>query len=428
MAPCAGGRRAPGAGGGAAAALLLCTAAPGVRGGREVRRSEAVFGMGCYFSARKVFQGLPGVLEVDMGYMGGAMADPTQEKLRRAKEKARKGVREVVRVVYDTRRIPYRKLLDAFFHGHDARQGNGQGSDIGEQFLSAIFVTSSQKKYADEQVRKESSHGEVATKVFDAEGVKFYKAVKRASKDGEAPQPPRYHCKGGLGTPRGGAPAAAPAAPPRSRGGGSGGDKKAALASKKAQLLPPGLRPRRGRAESGSATSDDEEKPKKKRRPLARRMPYGWDAEVKRTRNYLRTVKREHSAKEKMEWDAWREAHSTLNFTSPEVRVLDLRPVAFGAKRMRESGAEWQVSTKGSVAMAVAGQVLEGKRRIVLKRVLPGTAADRAGLGDLVDYAVKAANGAKVGGSQDVLERAFKTAPFLHLHFCQKGESGSGCV
>lgn len=100
--------------------------------------AEAVFGLGCFWGAERLFWRLPGVLATAVGYAGGYTPNPTYEEVC----SGRTGHTEVVRVIYDPRSIGYADLLRVFWESHDPTQGMRQGNDIGTQYRSAVYTTS----------------------------------------------------------------------------------------------------------------------------------------------------------------------------------------------------------------------------------------------------------------------------------------------
>jgi peptide-methionine (S)-S-oxide reductase len=100
--------------------------------------AEAVFGLGCFWGAERLFWRLPGVLATAVGYAGGYTPNPTYEEVC----SGRTGHTEVVRVIYDPRSIGYEDLLRVFWESHDPTQGMRQGNDIGTQYRSAAYTTS----------------------------------------------------------------------------------------------------------------------------------------------------------------------------------------------------------------------------------------------------------------------------------------------
>ncbi|MBV8541200.1 MAG: peptide-methionine (S)-S-oxide reductase MsrA [Pseudonocardiales bacterium] len=97
----------------------------------------AVFGMGCFWGAERIFWRTPGVYSTAVGYAGGHTPNPSYEEVC----SGRTGHTEVVLVVFDPARISYGELLRAFWEGHDPTQGMRQGNDRGTQYRSAIYTT-----------------------------------------------------------------------------------------------------------------------------------------------------------------------------------------------------------------------------------------------------------------------------------------------
>ena len=101
----------------------------------------ALFGMGCFWGAERIFWSLDGVGATAVGYAAGATLNPTYREVC----SGRTGHAEVVRVIYDPARIGYERLLKAFWEGHDPTQGMRQANDVGTQYRSGIYT------YGDEQ-------------------------------------------------------------------------------------------------------------------------------------------------------------------------------------------------------------------------------------------------------------------------------------
>lgn len=97
---------------------------------------QAIFGMGCFWGAERLFWQLEGVYTTAVGYAGGHTPNPSYEDVCSGLT----GHAEVVHVVYEPARLDYRQLLRLFFESHDPTQGMRQGNDIGTQYRSAIYT------------------------------------------------------------------------------------------------------------------------------------------------------------------------------------------------------------------------------------------------------------------------------------------------
>jgi len=129
---------------------------------------QALFGMGCFWGAERLFWKLPGVYSTAVGYAGGTTADPDYRQVCTG----RTGHAEVVLVIYDPKEISYTQLLRVFWESHDPTQGMRQGNDVGPQYRSAIFYFSeAQHKLAADSLRsygqalKRSGRGEITTEI-----------------------------------------------------------------------------------------------------------------------------------------------------------------------------------------------------------------------------------------------------------------------
>ena len=111
---------------------------------------RAMFGMGCFWGAERLFWQLPGVYSTAVGYAGGTAIDPDYRQVCTG----RTGHAEVVLVVYDPKTITYKQLLQVFWESHDPTQGMRQGNDIGTQYRSAILCfNDTQRAQAVESMR-----------------------------------------------------------------------------------------------------------------------------------------------------------------------------------------------------------------------------------------------------------------------------------
>ena len=102
---------------------------------------QAMFGMGCFWGAERIFWRLPGVYTTFVGYAGGFTPNATYDEVC----SGRTGHAEVAVVVYDPAKVGYEALLKEFWENHDPTQGMRQGNDVGSQYRSAIYT------YSDEQ-------------------------------------------------------------------------------------------------------------------------------------------------------------------------------------------------------------------------------------------------------------------------------------
>ena len=102
----------------------------------------AIFGLGCFWGAERLFWQLDGVNSTAVGYAGGFTPNPTYEEVCSAKT----GHAEVVLVVFDPNRISYEELLKVFWEEHDPTQGMRQGNDVGTQYRSTIYTTSDEQQ------------------------------------------------------------------------------------------------------------------------------------------------------------------------------------------------------------------------------------------------------------------------------------------
>jgi peptide-methionine (S)-S-oxide reductase len=119
---------------GAAHLVLGTNLTPPFPGGLE----RAVFGMGCFWGAERIFWTLRGVYTTAVGYAGGLTPNPTYREVC----SGRTGHAEVVLVVFDPSVTSCAQLVGVFFGGHDPTQGMRQGNDVSTQYGSAIYTMS----------------------------------------------------------------------------------------------------------------------------------------------------------------------------------------------------------------------------------------------------------------------------------------------
>jgi peptide-methionine (S)-S-oxide reductase len=142
-----------------------------LRGPYPAGAEKAIFGLGCFWGAERVFWKLPGVYVTAVGYAGGYTPNPTYEEVC----SGRTGHNEVVLVVYDPKVVSYDTLLKTFWEAHDPTHGMRQGNDVGTQYRSGIYTFSAGQteqaaasKAAYQQALKARGYGEITTEILPA--------------------------------------------------------------------------------------------------------------------------------------------------------------------------------------------------------------------------------------------------------------------
>ena len=100
---------------------------------------------GCFWGVEELIRKLPGVIDTEVGYTGGKVANATYQN--------HEGHAEAIEIKYDPTRISYEDLLEFFFKIHDPTTLNRQGNDIGTSYRSAIFVHDDQQRQIAERVK-----------------------------------------------------------------------------------------------------------------------------------------------------------------------------------------------------------------------------------------------------------------------------------
>ncbi|HEV7209227.1 MAG TPA: peptide-methionine (S)-S-oxide reductase MsrA [Mycobacteriales bacterium] len=133
--------------------------------------ARAIFGLGCFWGAERVFWQLPGVFTTAVGYSGGYTPNPTYEEVC----SGRTGHAEAVLVVYNPEQVSYETLLKTFWESHNPTQGMAQGNDVGTQYRSGIYPTDDAQLAAAKASRdqfgprlREAGYGEVTTEIVPA--------------------------------------------------------------------------------------------------------------------------------------------------------------------------------------------------------------------------------------------------------------------
>ncbi|MBL8643705.1 MAG: peptide-methionine (S)-S-oxide reductase MsrA [Rhodospirillaceae bacterium] len=131
----------------------------------------ALFGLGCFWGAERLFWKIPGVYSTHVGYAAGFTPNPTYKEVCTGQT----GHNEVVRVVYDPKVVTYDALLKAFWESHNPTQGMRQGNDVGTQYRSGIYVYSPAQRKAAETSKaayakalEAKGLGAITTEILDA--------------------------------------------------------------------------------------------------------------------------------------------------------------------------------------------------------------------------------------------------------------------
>jgi len=132
---------------------------------------QAIFGLGCFWGAERLFWEAPGVVTTAVGYAGGYTPNPTYREVCSAQT----GHNEVVLVVFRPEQVGYEDLLRIFWEGHDPTQGMRQGNDVGSQYRSGIYATSDEQREAAlaskeryDAALRDAGNGEITTEVLPA--------------------------------------------------------------------------------------------------------------------------------------------------------------------------------------------------------------------------------------------------------------------
>jgi peptide-methionine (S)-S-oxide reductase len=132
---------------------------------------QAMFGLGCFWGAERMFWKVPGVYSTAVGYAAGMTPNPTYEEVC----SGHTGHNEVVMVWFDPKQTSYEALLKVFWESHDPTQGMRQGNDVGTQYRSGIYAFSPDQKAKAEASRAvfqkelaKNRMGEITTEIVDA--------------------------------------------------------------------------------------------------------------------------------------------------------------------------------------------------------------------------------------------------------------------
>ena len=128
---------------------------------------KALFAPGCFWGTEFHFAKLNGVLQTQVGYAGGHLESPSYEQVCTGTT----GHLECCEITYNPELVSYRQLCELFFETHDFSQVDGQGPDIGPQYLSAVFVSDpEERKCVEELTRQLRGKGlKVATQILNTQ-------------------------------------------------------------------------------------------------------------------------------------------------------------------------------------------------------------------------------------------------------------------
>jgi peptide methionine sulfoxide reductase msrA/msrB len=148
-----------------------CTRPPGGgKPGCSPTLETAILAGGCFWGMEDILRQIPGVVETEVGYTGGATSHPKYEDV----HTGRTGHAESVRIVFDPKKVSYDELLEKwFFRMHDPTTRDRQGNDVGSQYRSAIFVTSAEQRKVAEMARDHAQKSgrwktPIVTQIVDA--------------------------------------------------------------------------------------------------------------------------------------------------------------------------------------------------------------------------------------------------------------------
>ena len=140
----------------------------------------AIFGMGCFWGAERIFWEADGVYTTAVGYAGGSTPNPSYEEVCSAGT----GHAEIVLVAFDAAKTSYQEMLKLFWEGHDPTQGMRQGNDVGTQYRSLILYSGDTQReeaeaslHAYQQMLTAAGYGTITTEIAELDQVHpFYYA------------------------------------------------------------------------------------------------------------------------------------------------------------------------------------------------------------------------------------------------------------
>ncbi|WP_163514234.1 peptide-methionine (S)-S-oxide reductase MsrA [Gelidibacter japonicus] len=121
---------------------------------------KAYIAGGCFWGMEDLFRVRPGVIDTEVGYIGGENEHPTYRN--------HPGHAEGIEITYDPNVTTFKHILDYFFRIHNPTTVDRQGNDMGSSYRSAIFYQNEEEKAEAKEVIEivNASHrwdGEVVT-------------------------------------------------------------------------------------------------------------------------------------------------------------------------------------------------------------------------------------------------------------------------
>ena len=144
-----------------------------------MKTKVAIFAAGCFWHPEQVFSKVSGVVSTEVGYIGGNIKNPTYAKVCSGIS----GHVEATKIVFNSKKISYKDLLEIFWEVHNPTQKDRQGVDVGKQYNSVIFYTDQEQKETAEKSKKEKQiefGGKIATEIKKA--TEFYPAEEHHQK------------------------------------------------------------------------------------------------------------------------------------------------------------------------------------------------------------------------------------------------------
>jgi len=153
----------------------------------------ATLGGGCFWCTEAVFSEIKGVIEVEPGYSGGQVDNPTYEQV----STGTTGHAEVVQVTFDPRVISFREVLEIFFATHDPTALNRQGPDVGTQYRSVVFYHNGEQKATTEKLIEELDRASIynAPIVTQIEPFRAFFGAENYHKDYFKHHPEQAYCR-----------------------------------------------------------------------------------------------------------------------------------------------------------------------------------------------------------------------------------------